>query len=105
MSLDISPEILPAISAQITAAQSSLTSMISAAAGPAVPVPAAVDSVSTLASAVLATYQTSFFGATAPGIAHLLAGAEVLIPVGTDYATSDIAGGGYVGMSGAVMPA
>lgn len=104
MSLDVSPEILPAISAQIAAAQSSLTSVISAAAGPALPVPAAIDSVSTYASAVLATYQTSFFGATSPGLAHLLAGAEVLIPVGTDYESSDIAGGTAVGTRGTMMP-
>ncbi|WP_405136727.1 PE domain-containing protein [Nocardia sp. NBC_01388] len=94
--LDVHPEVLPTISATLIAAHASLTSVISAAQLPAKPVRAGQDAVSEWASTTMAAYQQSFFGATAPGLAHLLEGAQVLIPVGDDYEFRDVSGGASI---------
>ncbi|MET9489866.1 hypothetical protein [Nocardia sp. NPDC006630] len=93
MYVNVSPEVLPAVSATLTAAHTSLTSLVGAAMGPAKPIAGGQDSVGKWASSKMASYHETFFGSTTPGLAHLLDGAKVLIPVGDDYEFSDTSGG------------
>ncbi|WP_331723065.1 hypothetical protein [Nocardia sp. NBC_00511] len=105
MSLEVIPEELPVISAALLSHQASLTTVLGAQELPAIvgattAMVSQCDEVSQSFWGDLLGYQQLFLGATTEGIAHLVAGANVLIPVGLDYATSDVSGGAGVGAAG-----
>ncbi|WP_327146951.1 hypothetical protein [Nocardia sp. NBC_01327] len=97
MALEILPEDLPVISAQLSANHASLTSVIAAAAAAALPGSAGCDAVSTsIIGPAFHAYQPQFFGVTATGLAHMQTRAELLGPVSLMYAASDQTGGAEV---------
>ncbi|WP_282784800.1 MULTISPECIES: PE domain-containing protein [unclassified Nocardia] len=101
MALHVVPEHLPITTAELSLAETTLGGVLSAAAGVAVPVPAAMDPVSMLASAAFAQYAAPFFETTVAGMRELHAGAQELVPVAVSYRTTDTAGGAAVAPHGA----
>ncbi|MFG1792718.1 hypothetical protein [Nocardia sp. NPDC049149] len=106
MSFEIYPEQLPIIGAQQAANAASLSATTGAMQVAAVPVPAAADVVSAWAAGFLQGYQPGFFGmTTAPGIAHLATGSQVLTPVAASYTATDVAGGPAIAAAASTLPA
>lgn len=107
MFVEVAPEELPGIGAQLNTIHGSLSTVIDTALVSSIPALAASvmliggDSVTRHAAMCLATQTVSDCTAIVPGLAHLLAGAEMIYPVSADYALSDEAGAATVSMAGA----
>ncbi|MFE3029119.1 hypothetical protein ACFXO9_30960 [Nocardia tengchongensis] len=96
MALEVLPEELPVISAQLGANCASLTSVLSTAAASLMPVSYGIDSVGLWVHNTLTGFNPRFFGATEPGIANMLPAADCLVQIGNDYAAADATGGAAV---------
>ncbi|MEU4345503.1 hypothetical protein AB0H00_30330 [Nocardia sp. NPDC023852] len=96
MALEITPEHLPLISAQLGISTDDLIRVIGTSAANAVPMPPGNDDVSKLYPGVLAPYGQGVFGSTVNGVAYRV-GAEATLPqVGAAYSGEDILSGGNV---------
>lgn len=104
MDLEVFPEDLPIISAQLNANHASLNTMMAAGASTCVPlVPSGADAVNAWIQFELAKCGVRFIGHTTPGLGHMLAGSEILLPVSANYRAADIAGGIEVNTQGAAL--
>ncbi|MEV0297693.1 hypothetical protein [Nocardia sp. NPDC050710] len=103
--LDINPEHLPIISAQLGITQASLAAVIGTSASRSAPVPCAIDPVSTSVGEMMLSFAQDFYPQTANGSARLAEGSEVLVPVSASYMAGDTTGGVDVGCAGAVLNA
>ncbi|MEU7768980.1 hypothetical protein AB0B25_28315 [Nocardia sp. NPDC049190] len=93
----VSPDHLQLTSAQMCVTQAAMTSVVATAAPATCPFPAAFDDASCLGSAAFIQYSMDqFLPGTVEGLANLLGGAEVLVPVSTAYLTTDVADGAVV---------
>ncbi|WP_406271794.1 hypothetical protein OH799_31450 [Nocardia sp. NBC_00881] len=97
MALNISPEHLPIICAELLATEVTLTSVIADWAVHAVPLPPAIDDTSFANVATVAKHSVECGRETVPGLEKLSHGAETLIPVSASYEGMDTAGGTTVG--------
>ncbi|GAA5104380.1 PE domain-containing protein [Nocardia iowensis] len=96
MFLEARPEQFPITSAQLSMEQAALMGAIVGAAGPMVPVPAALDEVSQMAAAAFADCAAHFSQATNDAYVKGVCGAEVLGPVGAGYGAADASGSALV---------
>ncbi|MEV6072975.1 PE domain-containing protein [Nocardia sp. NPDC052001] len=101
MFVDVAPEELPGIGGQLQTIHASLSSVVGSQLHQAVPIPAGADSVSALVSARFIAQTAQHFAVTVPGLAHLLAGAEMIYPVSGAYGGQDGLGGVGIGAAGA----
>ncbi len=92
MTVEAFLEDFPVFSAQKVATSTTLDSFMGTVAAGALPIPAATDPVSRLASTVMALYQNLFFTPTQQGVAKLTQGGEVLVPTSLEYGMTDASG-------------
>ncbi|MFE2961025.1 PE domain-containing protein [Nocardia tengchongensis] len=101
MSLEVVPEELPVIGAQIDVTRASLTTVLGAAMPLTKPVPAGGDIVSLYVSGVMALFGEQFFPiTTVPGVSQMEPGTAALVQSAAEYAAGDVSGGGQVTASG-----
>ncbi|WP_327148002.1 hypothetical protein [Nocardia sp. NBC_01329] len=96
-SIAILTEYLPVIAAKLGVEESALSAVIGASKTASVPTPAASDDVSCKLAASFCAYEPRFYTPTATAVGYWLQGAEVLVPVSTDYDATDGHGGAEVG--------
>ena|ERR1700730_3708760 len=96
MNLDVVPEYLPVIAAQLGISGADLMQMLGSAASCAVPASPALDYVSQLIPPAFGDQAGLFFPCTANGVTQGLDGAVTLPVVGGAYSGSDVMGSGEV---------
>ncbi|MCX4092193.1 PE domain-containing protein [Nocardia sp. alder85J] len=101
MALEVTPEDFPAVMEQLLAVHTDLMGVVQGTSVAAKPVAAASDPVSQNAAVRFAAYHAYFYAQTSPGLGNLLEGAQMLVPVSTEYTSTEVAGGGVVTASGA----
>lgn len=101
MYLNVSPESLPGIGAQLHTIQAALSTVVHTELARAVPIPAGADAVGMFAAISLIGQTAKNFATTVPGLAHLSSGAEMIYPVSAAYGGGDAVGGAKIGVSGA----
>lgn len=101
MFVQVAHEELPGIGGQLQTIHGALSSVVGTQLHRAVPIPAGADSVSVTAAMRLVAQTAQHMAVTAPGLAHLLSGAEMIYPVSAAYAGTDGTGGATIGGAGA----
>ncbi|MGK8520049.1 PE domain-containing protein [Nocardia asteroides] len=96
MFVEVTPEHLPMIAAQLGISTADLIAEIGTSAAAAVPVPPAIDDVSLMMPEVFGAYGTGFFGHTVQGVAYGTDGEMQLPQVGAAYSGEDILDGAQV---------
>ncbi|GAA5062227.1 hypothetical protein [Nocardia callitridis] len=96
----VSTDHLLAVSGMMSGNHTAITALVSAAATAASPGRAALDDASALGATLFKAYTKVFLHGTETGLSNLLDGAEVLVPVSSDYRDIDIADGQAVRASG-----
>ncbi len=97
VSLAITPENLPVIAAKLGVAESTLSAVVSASQTASLPLPPAIDDVSTSMAKEFCDYQPTFYTPTTEAVSRWQQGSEVLVPVSIDYETTDTGNGAAVG--------
>ncbi|MFE4459534.1 hypothetical protein ACFROC_19440 [Nocardia tengchongensis] len=102
MSLEVIPEELPIIGAQIDATRAGVDVVLGAAMPLTKPVPADSSVVGAYISGVMALFGNLYFPqTTVPGVAHLAPGTTALVESATAYAVGDVGGAATVTASAA----
>lgn len=101
--LEVTPEQLPAISAAIGEAESTLAALLKGAALPAAPVPTGPHMPGLLMSAGFGVVQSVLFSYLAAGVVEKLNGGETLVPVSANFESTDVAGGADVTVAGGLF--
>ncbi len=92
MSLEVSPEYLPVISAQVSAALTEALQSISAGALMAIPAPPGSDFVSPQLTAKASEHAAKYFPGSLQGIGYGADAAAVLPTIGAAYQLTDLLG-------------
>lgn len=104
-SVEVAHELLPGIGGQLHTVHAGLSAVVGSQLHRAVPAPAGTDCVSVFASSRIVARTARQFAVTMPGLAHLLAGAEMIYPVSAAYCGTDGVGGATIGAAGARIDA
>ncbi|WP_433525836.1 hypothetical protein ACQPZ2_13520 [Nocardia pseudovaccinii] len=102
MNLDIVPDHLPVIAAQLGISAAELIQMLGSVASASIPLPPGLDDVSACIPQAFGNQAARVLPCTANGVAHGVNGAEALPGVGVFFAVTDVGGGGEV-LSNAVI--
>ncbi|MCC3326374.1 hypothetical protein [Nocardia abscessus] len=100
MFVEITPEHLPIIAAQLGISTADLVQEIGTSAAGAVPMSPAIDDVSLMMPEVFGVYGAGFFGHTVQGVAYGVDGEAQLPQVGAAYSGEDILDGAHVSSVG-----
>ncbi|GEM31305.1 hypothetical protein NN3_23120 [Nocardia neocaledoniensis NBRC 108232] len=96
MMLDVTPEQLPVIGAQLGTTHAGLSATAGSANGAVVPNLAAMNSadpIQTFCSTILTAYNSTFFAGTTDGIGQLMLGAQALAPASAAFVATDVQSG------------
>ncbi|WP_063046143.1 PE domain-containing protein [Nocardia pseudovaccinii] len=102
MNLDIVPDHLPVIAAQLGISAADLMQMLGSVASASIPLPPGLDDVSACIPEAFGNQAARVLPCTANGVAHGVNGAEKLPEVGVSFAVTDTGGGAQV-LSSAVI--